>query len=281
VTVSREVVFLLDVDNTLLDSDRIVADLRTHLDQTLGALGASRYWEVFENARGELGYVDYLGALQRYRTADASRATNDPRLLGVANFLIDYPFAERLYPGALAVIAALNRFGRTVILSDGDLVFQPLKIRRAGLWQATSGRVLVCIHKETMLESMQHRYPARHYVMFDDKLRVLTAMKAVMQDRLTVVFTRQGHYANDPATLASCPEADLSLDRIGDLLQWDLRAMLDGLLGAGHAGRVPPCPARPRRSEVPDDCQSERACGPHSAQERADQRGPAGHRLFL
>lgn len=235
-TVSREVVFLLDVDNTLLDSDRIVADLRTHLDQTLGALGASRYWEVFENARGELGYVDYLGALQRYRTADASRATNDPRLLGVANFLIDYPFAERLYPGALAVIAALNRFGRTVILSDGDLVFQPLKIRRAGLWQATSGRVLVCIHKETMLESMQHRYPARHYVMFDDKLRVLTAMKAVMQDRLTVVFTRQGHYANDPATLASCPEADLSLDRIGDLLQWDLRAMLDGLLGAGHAG---------------------------------------------
>ncbi|HPU53673.1 MAG TPA: HAD family hydrolase [Burkholderiaceae bacterium] len=233
-TGSRDVVFLLDVDNTLLDSDRVVADLRLHLDQTLGARAASRYWEVFECARGELGYVDYLGALLRYRSERPSRTGHDPRLLDVANFLIEYPFAERLYPGALAAISALNRFGRTVILSDGDQVFQPLKIRRAGLWQATSGRVLVCDHKETMLESLQQRYPARHYLMFDDKLRVLTAMKGVMGNRLTAVFTRQGGYASDPATLASCPAADLSLERIGDLLKWDLRSLLAGLRGMGR-----------------------------------------------
>ena len=222
----RDVVFLLDVDNTLLDNDQIVAALRGHLEREFGAARARRYWAIFEVLRSELGYADYLGALQRYRFEAEQMQSNDSRLLQMSAFLVDYPFAERLYPRALDVIARLNTFGRTVILSDGDVVFQPRKIQRSGLWDAVRGRVLIYIHKEQMLDAVQRHYPARHYVMVDDKLRILAAMKSVMQDRLTTVFPCQGHYALNPANVAAYPAADLSVARIGDLVDVDFRALL-------------------------------------------------------
>ena len=219
-----DVVFLLDVDNTLLDNDRVQDDLRTHLEEEFGAASRDRYWAIFEALRTELGYADYLGALQRYRRGEASGAMNDPRLLLMSSFLVDYPFADRLYPGALAVIAHLRTWGPTVILSDGDVVFQPRKVQRSGLWQAVEGRVLIYIHKEQMLDDLRQRYPARHYVMVDDKLRILAAMKKSLGDRLTTVFARQGHYALDPNKLSAYPPADLTIARIGDLLDYDFPA---------------------------------------------------------
>ena len=215
-------VFLLDVDNTLLDNDRIIADLREHLEREFGVASSDRYWAVFEALRSELGYADYLGALQRYR-ADVEADDDDAyRLLTLATFLIDYPFTDRLYPRALDVVARLGRLGQTVILSDGDVVFQPRKVQRSGLWNAVGGRVLIYIHKEQMLDAVQRRYPACRYVMVDDKQRVLTAMKQVLGARLLTVFPRQGHYAHDPANLARYPAADVCVDRIGDLLDLDL-----------------------------------------------------------
>ena len=224
-TASQEVVFLLDVDNTLLDNDRVIADLRSHLTLEFGSTSAARYWAIFEALRIELGYADYLGALQRYRLDAELGLGNDLRLLEMSAFLIDYPFADRLYPRALKVIERLNTFGPTVILSDGDVVFQPRKVGRSGLWDAVSGRVLIYIHKEQMLDAVQRHHPARHYVMVDDKLRILAAMKRVMQDRLTTVFPRQGHYALDAAVMAAYPAADLSIERIGDLQDADIRSL--------------------------------------------------------
>lgn len=224
-TTTHDVVFLLDVDNTLLDNDRVIADLRGHLEREFGTTSAARYWAIFEELRSELGYADYLGALQRYRLDAELGQGSDLRLLHMSAFLIDYPFADRLYPGALEVIEHLSSFGPTVILSDGDVVFQPRKVRRSGLWDAVSGRVLIYIHKEQMLDSMQRHHPARHYVMVDDKLRILAAMKRVMHERLTTVFPRQGHYALDPAVVAAYPAGDLSVERIGDLLDADVRSL--------------------------------------------------------
>ena len=224
-TSPQDVVFLLDVDNTLLDNDRVIADLRGHLEREFGTASAARYWAIFEGLRSELGYADYLGALQRYRLDAELGQGSDLRLLQMSAFLIDYPFADRLYPHALEVIERLNTFGPTVILSDGDVVFQPLKVRRSGLWDAVSGRVLIYIHKEQKLDAVQRLHPARHYVMVDDKLRILAAMKQVMQDRLTTVFPRQGHYALDPAAMAAYPAADLTVERIGDLLHVDIRSL--------------------------------------------------------
>lgn len=211
-----EVVFLFDCDNTLLDNDRVQADLRTHLEQEFGPRNRDRYWQIFEELRAELGYADYLGALQRYRLG----ANNDPRLLLMSSFLVDYPFADRLYPGALAVLEHVRRWGPTVILSDGDVVFQPRKIQRSGLWDAVEGRVLIYIHKELTLDDVEQRYPARHYVMIDDKLRILAAMKAIWRDRLTTVFARQGHYALDPENAAAYPAADFAVERIGELTRY-------------------------------------------------------------
>ena len=223
---AHDVVFLLDVDNTLLDNDQIIADLRTHLIRTFGEVSASRYWLIFEALRSELGYADYLGALQRYRLEAEHARAAEPSLLQMSSFLVDYPFARRLYPDSLGVIAHLNQFGRTVILSDGDVVFQPRKVQRSGLWDAVEGRVLIYIHKEQMLDEVQLQYPAEHYVMIDDKLRVLAAMKAIMKDRLTSVFPRQGHYALDPTNNATYPAADLTVERIGDLLNVDIQLLL-------------------------------------------------------
>jgi FMN phosphatase YigB (HAD superfamily) len=224
-TAAGDVVFLLDVDNTLLDNDRVQDDLRSHLEREFGAASRDRYWAIFEALRTELGYADYLGALQRYRCAEASGAMNDPRLLLMSSFLVDYPFADRLYPGALDAIAHLRKWGPTVILTDGDVVFQPRKVQRSGLWDAVDGRVLIYIHKEQMLVDVEERYPARHYVMVDDKLRILAAMKAIWRDRLTTIFLRQGHYALDPHNLSAYPPADLALERIGDLTDRDFPAL--------------------------------------------------------
>ena len=215
------IVFLLDVDNTLLDNDRIADDLRDHLDREFGTQRQQRYWEIFEELREELGYADYLGALQRYRV----EYIDDPRLLMMSAFLVDYPFADRLYPHALDVIRHLGQFGKTVILSDGDVVFQPRKIQRSGIWDAVEGRVLIYIHKEMMLDAVQKHYPAKRYVMIDDKLRLLDAMKKVLGDRLTTVFPPQGHYAHDPKIVAEFPVADITVDAIGDLLGHDFSAL--------------------------------------------------------
>jgi FMN phosphatase YigB (HAD superfamily) len=217
-----DVVFLLDCDNTLLDNDRVQADLRAHLESEFGARARDRYWEIFEALRAELGYTDYLGALQRYRLG----AKNDPRLLQMSSFLVDYPFAERLYPGALVTIAHLRSFGPTVVLSDGDVVFQPRKVQRSGLWEAVEGRVLIYIHKEQMLDDVGQRYPASHYVMVDDKLPILAAMKEAWGRRLTSILPRQGHYALDPKIVAAHPPADVTVERIGELVHFDLPTLL-------------------------------------------------------
>jgi FMN phosphatase YigB (HAD superfamily) len=215
----EDVVFLLDVDNTLLDNDTVIDDLRRHLVGAFGAECERRYWDIFEDCRRELGYADYLGALQRYRVEHP----RDPHLLGVSLFLLAYPFALRVYPRALDAIAALRQQGRVVILSDGDVVFQPRKVQQSGLWAAVEGEVLIYVHKEEMLDDVERRYPAARYVMVDDKLRILAAMKAIWGPRLTSVFVRQGHYAHDPSLLATQPSADLAIDAIGDLLALNIR----------------------------------------------------------
>jgi FMN phosphatase YigB (HAD superfamily) len=215
--VSDGVVFLLDVDNTLLDNDAVIEDLKRHLSATFGVECQERYWVIFEQLRRELGYADYLGALQRYRI----ERPRDPHLMRVSLYLLHYPFADRVYPGALSVIAGLRRRGLAAILSDGDVVFQPRKVERSGLWAAVDGEVLIYIHKEEMLDDVERRYPAGRYVMVDDKIRILTAMKAVWKDRLTTVFVKQGHYADDAQLVSSYPAADVTVDRIADLAAVD------------------------------------------------------------
>ncbi len=226
-------VLLLDVDNTLLDNDRVVADLRSRLERDFGAATVACYERAFEALRREFGFADYLGALQRFRAeidrddAGETDAAAMARLLSLSNFLIDYPFADRLVPRSLDLIAHLGRWGPTVILSDGDAVFQPHKLRRSGLWQAVHGRVLIFVHKEQRLATVQRCYPARRYVMVDDKLRLLAAMKAQLGARLLTVFVRQGHYAHDAVDVARHPAADLSVDHVGDLLGPDFEARLN------------------------------------------------------
>jgi FMN phosphatase YigB (HAD superfamily) len=217
----ERVVTLFDVDNTLLDNDAVHRDLSNHLERQFGAASRDRYWAIFETLRTELGYADYLGALQRYRR----EAPDDSRLLLMSGYLMDYPFAGRLYPGALGAIEHMRRLGPTVILSDGDVVFQPRKVQRSGLWEAVQGRVLIYIHKEEMLADISRLYPAEHYVMVDDKLRILTAMKRQWDSRLTSIFVRQGHYALDPKVVASYPAVDVSIEGIGDLTQFDLNTL--------------------------------------------------------
>lgn len=218
-TVQSPFVFLFDVDNTLLDNDRVTRELREHLTTAFGAERQERYWAIFEELRSQLGYADYLGALQRYRVENL----RDPHLLETSNYLLSYPFADRLYPGVLDLLARLRPHGQSVILSDGDVVFQPRKIARSGLWDAFAGNVLIYIHKEQMLDDVAARYPAQRYVMVDDKLHILGKMKAAWGAQLTTVFVRQGHYAHDEKILSTAPAADIAIDQIGDL---DIAALL-------------------------------------------------------
>ncbi len=212
-----ELVFLLDVDNTLLDNDEFERELRRQLAESLGESEADEFFAVFEEARAELGYADYLGALQRYRI----RHLYEPRLLALSLWLVDYPFAERLFPNVLAVIERLRELGRPVVLSDGDVVFQPRKIKRSGIWDAVAGDVLVYVHKEAELDDVARRYPAERYVLVDDKRRILAAVKERWGDRVTTVFVRQGHYATHPEQEASSPAPDVAVERIADLLGLD------------------------------------------------------------
>jgi len=211
------VCFLFDVDNTLLDNDRVIVDLRRHLEREVGREGAQRYWTIFERLRDELGYADYLGSLQHYRKDNP----HDSRLLTVSRFLINYPFANRLFPNSLDAVEHVKRWGPAAILSDGDVVFQPRKVDRSGLHEAVDGNVLIYVHKEQELDRVEARFPARHYVMVDDKLRILAAIKAIWGSRVTTLFVRQGHYALDPAILAAFPAADVTIERIGELLDLD------------------------------------------------------------
>ncbi len=210
---SSPIVFLIDVDNTLLDNDRFAADLTARLDQDFGKAERERYWTIYRQQREKLSYADYLGTLQNFRVG----SDNEPALLQMSQFLLDYPFDERLYPRAREAIQHLNDMGTTVILSDGDIVFQPRKIQRSGLWDAVEGRVLVYLHKERMLDAMQRDFPAKHYVMLDDKPQLLAAMKRVLAGRLTTVFVRQGHYAAESERVAIDPAPDVVVERIGDL----------------------------------------------------------------
>jgi FMN phosphatase YigB (HAD superfamily) len=211
-------VFLFDVDNTLLDNDRVASDLKQHLIAKVGAPSANRYWQIFEELRAELGYADYLGALQRYRIENP----RDPKLLEVSHFMINYPFANRLYPGSLDAVEHARQFGLPVILSDGDVVFQPRKIDRSGLHEAFEGRVLIYIHKELELDDVEEKYPAKHYVMIDDKVRLLAAIKEHWGARVTTVFPRQGHYALDPALVSQYSEPDITVGRIGEFQKYSL-----------------------------------------------------------
>jgi FMN phosphatase YigB (HAD superfamily) len=209
----HDCVFLFDVDNTLLDNDKIQQDLRENLIRTVGTNCEGSYWETLEQLRTELGYVDYLGSLQRHRIAHP----HDLQILNVSKYLIEYPFANRLYPGSLDAVAHVHKFGLPVILSDGDAVFQPWKVERSGLAEAFHRHVLIYIHKEDMLDDVEERFPAEHYVMVDDKLRILDAIKEVWKDRVTTVFVDQGHYAKDPENLSRYSHGDIQVSRIGEL----------------------------------------------------------------
>ena len=217
----NETVFFFDVDNTLLDNDRVTKDLRVFLEKEVGSERSDHYWKIFEELRAELGYADYLGALQRYRVAYAY----DTHLLAVSTYLINYPFANRLFPNSLDVLEHCKQFGKVAILSDGDVVFQPRKVERSGLFEAVEKNVLIYIHKEQELHDVERRFPARHYVLVDDKLRILTAIKKIWGKKVTTVFPRQGHYAFDEKEIAKYPPADITIERIGDLLDFSLEKL--------------------------------------------------------
>ena len=235
IPVRKNLVFLIDADNTLINNDQILYELGHLLYTEFGHESATHYWDIVEQLRVESGYADYFGALQRFRSdqafsiesvSDHKHSANNQALLRISSFLMDYLFADRLYPFALELIAHLETIGSTVIVSDGDIAYQPRKILRSGLWDAVDGRVLVYIHKEKMIASIVQQYPVHHYVMIDDKLRVLTAMKKLMQNRLTTVFVRQGHFALDADTLALYPPADISVDCLEDLMDYKYNAFV-------------------------------------------------------
>jgi FMN phosphatase YigB (HAD superfamily) len=222
-----KLVFLFDVDNTLLDNDRVTEDLRHFMEREIGSERQQRYWEILERLRAELGYVDYLGTLQRYRAEYPHNAS----ILKVSLYLIRYPFANRLFPNALDAVEHVKQWGTAAILSDGDAVFQPRKIECSGLWEAADSNVRIYVHKESELADVEKKLPAEHYVMIDDKLKLLAAIKEQWKERVTTIFVKQGHYARDPRNLAAYPAADLSIERIGDLLQLGLSDFLPAASG--------------------------------------------------
>jgi len=226
----HQTITLFDVDNTLLDNDRVVQDLMRHVDRELGHERQQEYWEIFETLRNELGYADYLGALQRYRM----QHPRDSHALIVSSFLINYPFANRLFPESLDVVDHARRWGPAVIVSDGDVVFQPRKIERSGLYDIVEHNILIYVHKELELDDVERRYPAEHYVMVDDKLWLLHAVKQHWGPRVTTVWPKQGHYVTD-RRIETLPPPDVTLRRVGELLAWEL----DALRAAAQAPRRP------------------------------------------
>jgi haloacid dehalogenase-like hydrolase len=228
-------VFLVDVDDTLLENDRIQNDLKLHIERQFGARCRDQFWAIQQELFNQLGYRDYLGALQRFRIEHPY----EPHLVTAANFLIDYPFTDRLYPGALDVLERFREWGRTVILTDGDMVFQPRKVQRSGIFETVEGHVLIYIHKEEELKDVEYRYPAEHYVLVDDKLRILTAVKQAWGDRVTTVFPRQGEFALDPVALATYPPPDITVERISDLLSYYLTDLFPGHQSVTKELRLP------------------------------------------
>jgi hypothetical protein len=220
---NAQIVFLFDVDNTLVDNDAVQSDLREHLASQFGPEARDRYWAILEELRSELGYVDYLGALERFRLDEMHR----PDVLRMSGWLVDYPFATRLYPGAIDAVRHVKQWGKAVILSDGDAVFQPRKVERSGLWREVDDNVLIYIHKEQELGDVERLYPADHYVLIDDKLRILAAVKSIWRQRVTTIFVKQGHYALDAKSLAEYPQADAVIDKIRDLVNFDLPKLLE------------------------------------------------------
>jgi FMN phosphatase YigB (HAD superfamily) len=227
---NNKIVFLFDVDNTLIDNDRVAADLKRHLKETVGEGCEQRYWDIFEKLRTELGYADYLGALQRYRVEQP----REPKLLEVSYFMINYPFANRLYPESLDAVEHAKQLGRAAILSDGDVVFQPRKVDRSGLYDMFEGHVLIYVHKEAELADVEAKYPAEHYVMVDDKVRLLAAIKEYWGERVTTVFPRQGHYALDEKLVAQYPKPDITLERIGEFQRYSLEQLMTAAGLARH-----------------------------------------------
>src|SRR5262245_48403334 len=221
-TLPNSIVFLVDVDNTLLDNDRIQDDIKRHLDREFGVSCRERYWTILEQLFTELGYRDYLGALQRYRVEHPQ----DIHLLSMSSFLVDYPFANRLYPGSMDVLEQFRAWGQTVILSDGDVVFQPRKVERSGIFEAVEGHVLIYIHKEKSLDDVVRRYPAAHYVLLDENPRILAALQRIRAGRVTTGFPRQRHCAHETKVLAAFTTADLTVEHIVKLLYYDFRALL-------------------------------------------------------
>ena len=232
-TVPGPIVFLVDVDNTLINNDRIQDDIKRHLDREFGVACRNRYWAILEQLFTELGYRDYLGALQRFRVEHPQEI----HLLSMSSFLVDYPFANRLYPESLDVLERFLSWGQTVILSDGDVVFQPRKVKRSGISEAVEGNVLIYIHKEEALDDVERRYPAEHYIFVDDKLRILDAVKKIWGDRVTTIFPRQGQYAHDSKAIAGCLPPDVTVERIGNLMDYELTALLAGSDQSKSLGR--------------------------------------------
>jgi FMN phosphatase YigB (HAD superfamily) len=215
--------FLVDVDDTLLDNDRIRDDIERHLEREYGPDARAAYWTIQERRFVELGYRDYLGAVQEWWESES----RDPRVLAVSEYLLEYPFADRLYPRALDVLARLRGVGPTVVLTDGDAVFQPRKVSRAGVASAVDG-VLVYVHKEDELDDVERRYPAERYVLVDDKVRILAAAKRQWGDRVTTVLPMQGQFANDADLLAAHPSPDVTVSALGDLLDIDVQDLVRG-----------------------------------------------------
>ncbi len=220
---NKTIVFLFDVDNTLLENDRVTEDLKTFLVKEVGAKRNDCYWEIFEDLRSKLGYADYLGALQNYRI----EYPYDTHLLAVSTYLVNYPFEKRLYPNALDVLNYFKKFGKVVILTDGDVVFQPRKIERSGLFETVEKNVLIYIHKEKELADVERRYPANHYILVDDKVRILSAIKKVWEAKVTTVFPKQGHYAFDEKEISKYPKPDITIEKIGDLMNFSLEKLLN------------------------------------------------------
>ncbi len=218
-TSNSDMVFLFDVDNTLLDHDRVKQDLGALLDSRIFDGASEHYWSAYEAIRAETGQADFLASFQRCWIDSEC----NPHWLPAADLMLDYPYSDRLYPGALHVLEHVSRFAMVAIVSDGDAVLQPRKIRRAGLWQAVDGRVLIYQNKQQRLADIAHRFPAQHYVMIDDKPDVLVHMKSAWSSRLTTVFPRQGHYAHDQEHRHDQPEPDISIDHIGDMLKLDIK----------------------------------------------------------
>lgn len=218
-------VVLCDVDNTLLNDNRIVSDLCDFLLDKLGEQGAKQYWTHFEALSQSLGYADYLGALQRAR----DEHPHEMHFIAITNFLLTYPFSERLFPRALDVIDHVACWALPVIVSDGDVVLQPIKLHRAGLARKVQDRVLVYIHKEKELDDIMQRYPATHYVFVEDNLSILSSVKREWGQRVTTIHIRPHGHPPDEGRTALQP--DITLNDIGDML----RINEADLRGSSHA----------------------------------------------